>query len=160
MSLSTDVNVDLLNECFELGPFHGLRKPHPDDEIEPQKTPTPTPPPELGRTSIIPSPSLCCIVKAIEYDIKSHGCINFHISFNVVERECILFKKLNVQLLADQMRQELLWLPQSQALGLRLVEAKRSFSHKKHLQEVMGVRVVPQELLEKGQDQVLKVNNV
>ncbi len=50
MSVCTDVNVELLNECFELGAFHGLRKPHPDDEIEPHKSPTPTPQatPRLG----------------------------------------------------------------------------------------------------------------
>jgi len=35
MSLSKDVNVDLLDRCFELGPFHGLRKPHPDDVTQP-----------------------------------------------------------------------------------------------------------------------------
>ncbi|CAL1527529.1 unnamed protein product, partial [Lymnaea stagnalis] len=35
MSISTDVNLDLLNECFELIPFNGLRKPHPDDNIKP-----------------------------------------------------------------------------------------------------------------------------
>lgn len=33
MALTTDVNVNLLNECFELRPFHGLCKPHPDDII-------------------------------------------------------------------------------------------------------------------------------
>jgi len=31
MSLCTEVNLDLLNKCFDLGPLHGLRKPHPDD---------------------------------------------------------------------------------------------------------------------------------
>ena len=46
MSISKDVNYDLLNDCFELAPFHGLRKPHPDDELERAKTPAPTPPPE------------------------------------------------------------------------------------------------------------------
>ncbi|KAK3093002.1 hypothetical protein FSP39_009876 [Pinctada imbricata] len=46
MSISDDVNVDLLNNCFELGPMHGLRKPHPDDELIPPKTPTPSPPPQ------------------------------------------------------------------------------------------------------------------
>jgi len=35
MSISKDVNVDLLNKCFELGPFHGLHVPHPDDVLEP-----------------------------------------------------------------------------------------------------------------------------
>ena len=45
MSISDDVNCDLLNECFELGPFHGLRKPHQDDELTPSRTPVPTPPP-------------------------------------------------------------------------------------------------------------------
>ncbi|XP_072167121.1 cilia- and flagella-associated protein 61-like [Diadema setosum] len=43
MSLSTDVDVALLNTCFELGPFHGLRKPHPDDVL---RAPTPPPPEE------------------------------------------------------------------------------------------------------------------
>ncbi|XP_048259860.1 cilia- and flagella-associated protein 61-like isoform X2 [Haliotis rufescens] len=56
MSISDDVNYDLLNNCFELGPFHGLRHPHPDDEVVPPKTPTPSPTPkkesvENGRTS-------------------------------------------------------------------------------------------------------------
>ncbi|KAK3738961.1 hypothetical protein RRG08_006528 [Elysia crispata] len=41
MSISTDVNLDVLNECFELIPFNGLRKPHPDDDTVP---PPPTPP--------------------------------------------------------------------------------------------------------------------
>lgn len=31
MAITRDVNVTLLNECFELGPFHGLCKPHHDD---------------------------------------------------------------------------------------------------------------------------------
>jgi len=35
MSICKDVNVDLLNRCFELGPFHGLRVPHPDDVMQP-----------------------------------------------------------------------------------------------------------------------------
>lgn len=42
MSLSEDVDLDLLNSCFELNPFHGLHKPHPDDVLSP---PTPPPPP-------------------------------------------------------------------------------------------------------------------
>ncbi|XP_072032047.1 cilia- and flagella-associated protein 61-like [Amphiura filiformis] len=40
MSLSNDVDLELLNDCFELGPFHGLYKPHEDDILKP-----PTPPP-------------------------------------------------------------------------------------------------------------------
>jgi len=36
MSICKDVNVNLLNECFELRPFHGLHVPHPDDITEPQ----------------------------------------------------------------------------------------------------------------------------
>ena len=35
MAITKDVNVHLLNECFELRPFHGLCKPHPDDELDP-----------------------------------------------------------------------------------------------------------------------------
>ncbi|CAG5133005.1 unnamed protein product, partial [Candidula unifasciata] len=42
MSISTDVNLNLLNECFELIPFHGLRKPHPDDDFIPPPTPPPS----------------------------------------------------------------------------------------------------------------------
>ncbi|XP_052767765.1 cilia- and flagella-associated protein 61-like [Mya arenaria] len=44
MSISDDINYNLLNECFELGPFHGLKKPSPEDETEPPKPPTPSPP--------------------------------------------------------------------------------------------------------------------
>ncbi|GFO18065.1 cilia- and flagella-associated protein 61-like [Plakobranchus ocellatus] len=45
MSISTDVNLDVLNECFELIPFNGLRKPHPeDDTVPPPPTPPPSPP--------------------------------------------------------------------------------------------------------------------
>ncbi|RUS82159.1 hypothetical protein EGW08_010093, partial [Elysia chlorotica] len=45
MSISTDVNLDVLNECFELIPFNGLRKPHPDDDtVPPPPTPPATPP--------------------------------------------------------------------------------------------------------------------
>jgi hypothetical protein len=36
MAITTDVNVELLNRCFELRPFHGLCKPHPDDELKPK----------------------------------------------------------------------------------------------------------------------------
>ena len=35
MAITQDVNVSLLNECFELRPFHGLCKPHPDDDLNP-----------------------------------------------------------------------------------------------------------------------------
>ena len=48
MSISDDVNTDMLNECFELGPFHGLKKPHPDDDLIPPKTPSPSPPPGMS----------------------------------------------------------------------------------------------------------------
>lgn len=43
MSISDEVNVDMLNECFELGPFHGLRREHPDDVTKPPDTPLMTP---------------------------------------------------------------------------------------------------------------------
>jgi hypothetical protein len=29
------VDLPLLHECFDLGPFHGLCVPHPDDVLEP-----------------------------------------------------------------------------------------------------------------------------
>ncbi|CAG2250100.1 Cilia- and flagella-associated protein 61 [Mytilus edulis] len=51
MSISNDVNTDMLNECFELGSFHGLKKPHQDDDLVPPKTPTPSPPPATSPTS-------------------------------------------------------------------------------------------------------------
>ena len=35
MAITKDVNVHLLNECFELRPFHGLCKPHSNDDLEP-----------------------------------------------------------------------------------------------------------------------------
>jgi hypothetical protein len=37
MALTDDVNVTLLNECFELRPFNGLCKIHPSDITEPPK---------------------------------------------------------------------------------------------------------------------------
>ena len=48
MSVSDEVNVNLLNQCFELGPFHGLRKEHPDDLTQPPVTPQPSPPATQG----------------------------------------------------------------------------------------------------------------
>jgi Domain of unknown function (DUF4821) len=38
MSLCGDVNMDLLNKCFELGPFHGLHVPDPSDIVEYQQS--------------------------------------------------------------------------------------------------------------------------
>ena len=35
MAITTDVNTSLLNECYELAPFHGLCKPHVNDLLEP-----------------------------------------------------------------------------------------------------------------------------
>ena len=34
MSLTTEVDIDLLNDCFELGTFHGLRKSHEGDVLK------------------------------------------------------------------------------------------------------------------------------
>ncbi|KAM6082825.1 cilia- and flagella-associated protein 61 isoform 2-T2 [Chlamydotis macqueenii] len=34
MSLCSQVNVTLFQECFDLGPFHGLCKPHPEDILK------------------------------------------------------------------------------------------------------------------------------
>jgi len=50
MSISDDINYDLLNNCFELAPFHGLKTTSPDDDVEPPKTPTPASPPS-GKTN-------------------------------------------------------------------------------------------------------------
>ncbi|XP_075384094.1 cilia- and flagella-associated protein 61 [Tenrec ecaudatus] len=35
MSVCSRVNMELLHECFDLKPFHGLCNPHPDDVLEP-----------------------------------------------------------------------------------------------------------------------------
>lgn len=35
MAITDDVNCKLLNECFELQPFHGLCEPHCDDILQP-----------------------------------------------------------------------------------------------------------------------------
>lgn len=45
MSVVDDINFDLLNECFELGTLHGLRKPHPSDVTTPDPTPIASPVP-------------------------------------------------------------------------------------------------------------------
>lgn len=34
ISVSGDINLKLLKECFELGPFNSLYKPSPEDPIE------------------------------------------------------------------------------------------------------------------------------
>ncbi|XP_068931588.1 cilia- and flagella-associated protein 61 [Petaurus breviceps papuanus] len=40
MSVCSQVNMELLHQCFDLGPFHGLCKPHPDDILGPERTPS------------------------------------------------------------------------------------------------------------------------
>ena len=40
MAITKDVNVQLLNECFELRPFHGLSKPHESDVLNPSPPPS------------------------------------------------------------------------------------------------------------------------
>ncbi|NXI25005.1 CFA61 protein, partial [Sterrhoptilus dennistouni] len=40
MSLCSHVNVSLLQECFDLGPFHGLCKPHPEDILKVPRKPS------------------------------------------------------------------------------------------------------------------------
>ncbi|XP_007946388.1 cilia- and flagella-associated protein 61 [Orycteropus afer afer] len=37
MSVCSRVNMQLLHECFDLRPFHGLCNPHPDDILEPPR---------------------------------------------------------------------------------------------------------------------------
>ncbi|XP_010632494.2 cilia- and flagella-associated protein 61 isoform X4 [Fukomys damarensis] len=39
MSVCSRVNLPLLHECFDLGPFHGFCTPHPDDILEPPREP-------------------------------------------------------------------------------------------------------------------------
>ena len=38
MSISNEVNIDVLNEIYTLSAFHGLRAAHPDDEWNDQMT--------------------------------------------------------------------------------------------------------------------------
>lgn len=38
MSVSTEVNIDVLNEVYALSAFHGLRASHPDDQWNEQMT--------------------------------------------------------------------------------------------------------------------------
>ena len=38
MSISNEVNIDVLNEIYALSAFHGLRAAHPDDEWNDQMT--------------------------------------------------------------------------------------------------------------------------
>ncbi|XP_074065449.1 cilia- and flagella-associated protein 61 isoform X2 [Macrotis lagotis] len=40
MSVCSQVNMELLHQCFDLGPFNGLCKRHPDDILEPGRTPS------------------------------------------------------------------------------------------------------------------------
>ncbi|NXS60403.1 CFA61 protein, partial [Brachypteracias leptosomus] len=40
MSLCSQVNVSLFQECFALGPFHGLCKPHPEDILKKPREPS------------------------------------------------------------------------------------------------------------------------
>ncbi|XP_037668187.1 cilia- and flagella-associated protein 61 isoform X3 [Choloepus didactylus] len=37
MSVCSRVNMELLHKCFDLGPFHGLCSPHPEDVPEPSR---------------------------------------------------------------------------------------------------------------------------
>ncbi|KAM6144264.1 cilia- and flagella-associated protein 61 [Erethizon dorsatum] len=39
MSVCSRVNLTLLHECFDLGPFHGFCVPHPDDVLAPPEEP-------------------------------------------------------------------------------------------------------------------------
>ncbi|XP_033010297.1 cilia- and flagella-associated protein 61-like [Lacerta agilis] len=42
MSVCSEVSIQLLHDCFDLGPFHGLCKPHPDDILKPPRKPSDT----------------------------------------------------------------------------------------------------------------------
>ena len=33
VSITTEVDLDLLNSCFDLAPYHGLHKPCDEDEV-------------------------------------------------------------------------------------------------------------------------------
>lgn len=34
MSISSEVDVEFLNECYQLEPFHGLKQPQDTDEVQ------------------------------------------------------------------------------------------------------------------------------
>lgn len=40
MSLCSQVDVSLFHACFDLGPFHGLCKPHPEDVLKAPQEPS------------------------------------------------------------------------------------------------------------------------
>ncbi|NWS28677.1 CFA61 protein, partial [Polioptila caerulea] len=40
MSLCSHVNISLFQKCFDLGPFHGLCKPHPEDIVKVPRNPS------------------------------------------------------------------------------------------------------------------------
>ncbi|XP_060109765.1 cilia- and flagella-associated protein 61 [Heteronotia binoei] len=48
MSVCAEVNIQLLHDCFNLGPFHGLCKPHPEDVLKLPQEPSDTD--EVGST--------------------------------------------------------------------------------------------------------------
>ncbi|NWI81284.1 CFA61 protein, partial [Dryoscopus gambensis] len=57
MSLCSHVNISLFQECFDLGPFHGLCKPHPEDILKvPRKPSVPGDKDESNQTSQEPEP--------------------------------------------------------------------------------------------------------
>ncbi|XP_054485392.2 cilia- and flagella-associated protein 61 isoform X4 [Agelaius phoeniceus] len=57
MSLCSDVNISLFQECFDLGPFHGLCKPPPEDILEvPRKLSVQGDEDESNQTSQKPEP--------------------------------------------------------------------------------------------------------
>lgn len=43
MSISTELDLNLLNDCFELEPFHGLHKPNAVDVTTPPRMISPLP---------------------------------------------------------------------------------------------------------------------
>ncbi|NWU24699.1 CFA61 protein, partial [Dyaphorophyia castanea] len=58
MSLCSHVNISLFQECFDLGPFHGLCKPHPEDILKvPQKPSVQGDKDESNQTSQEPEPA-------------------------------------------------------------------------------------------------------
>ncbi|XP_066172754.1 cilia- and flagella-associated protein 61 [Sylvia atricapilla] len=80
MSLSSHVNVSLFQECFDLGPFHGLCKPHPEDILKvPRKPSIQGDKDESNQTSQKPEPvssqNLECVPGADAAAVQKDGAV-------------------------------------------------------------------------------------
>uniref|UniRef100_A0A8C5KZJ3 Cilia and flagella associated protein 61 n=1 Tax=Jaculus jaculus TaxID=51337 RepID=A0A8C5KZJ3_JACJA len=70
MNVCSRVNLSLLHECFDLGPFHGFCVPHPDDVLEPSQKSSSQGSPGMALQSS--TPAWCITVGPSELGIKSY----------------------------------------------------------------------------------------